>query len=144
MHEILLSYCLLFGSDFRSRQNYRHTQRKRIRAITPPSCEIDPVLHQCCTSHVLEPATVHLVSQGFSKTTDFPIFAERLSILQQYVQKQRPSTLKGLWTNKTDINAYHTFRAVLVFGSLGVILGIIQVVFTVVQTVYSIKVYNKA
>ena len=144
MYEILLSYRLLFGNDFRSRLQYRRSQRKRVRDVLPPGCKLDPYLNHCCRSGDSERSEgLAWNCQSFSKSTDFPIFAERLSILRKYTQKQKPSTLKALWSNKNDINAYHTFRAVLVFGSLGVILGLIQVVAGIIQAVYSIKAYEK-
>lgn len=156
MREILLSYRLIFGNDFSSRQQYRYTQRKRLRDIMPLDCGIDQYLdYYCMSSGPAGPIrgrdgrAATDVAEGlawkrksFSQRTDFPIFAQRFSVLQKFISQQRPGTLRALWGNKADINAYHTFRAVLVFGSLGVFLGLIQVVAGIIQAVYTIKAYG--
>lgn len=49
------------------------------------------------------------------------------------------SKLRGLWSNKIDINAYHTFRAVLISGYLEVCVGVIQGGWGMLQALCSIS-----
>jgi hypothetical protein len=52
------------------------------------------------------------------------------------------SSLNALWNDHRDFNALYTFRAVLVFGSIGVVIGLIGLALQAVQTAYTVMSYK--
>ena len=87
-------------------------------------------------------ASTVTVRDIFTQEADFPIFAARLHILQEYVRNQPRSGMKAVWHDRKDMKDWYTFWAVIAFGSIGVVIGICQIVLQAVQTAWTIKAYN--
>ena len=58
------------------------------------------------------------------------------------MKRRKPGKLAALWKDRRDYNSFYTFWAVLAFGSLGVLLGVMQVVLSAFQVVYAVKSYK--
>lgn len=102
----------------------------RLRQLGP----IDPYLNQLCgySSHT----TNH--RNSYSKTTEFPIFAARLSVLQDYIMRQNPNSLRMIWQDKRNSYQWWTFWAVVVIGCFGILLSLIQTVLSALQVYYAV------
>lgn len=105
LKEIRRSYRLIFADDFNARRLYSNKERKR-------ACKnglTDPYLDELCLKR--SGSTVY-DRNTYSKATDFPILASRLSILQEHIQRQNPKSLAMIWRDKrnpTQWSAQPTF-----------------------------------
>ena len=142
--EILLSYKLLFADDRQSRTIYRRKERERAKLArgTPTEPCLDNLcgLNLPCKSYLStfrSPLTV-----SYSKTTDFPLLADRLSELQSYISSQQPNRLTALWHDRRNLLSWYTFWAVLIFGVVGIACSVIQTVLATVQTAIAWKAYQ--
>jgi hypothetical protein len=143
MHETLLSYQLLFRNNPHARHNYAYKQRDNIKLVMPQGVEIDPALDRLCGYEQFKASLVDVPCKAtFSKAVDFPVFAERLSELQDFIGKQPLSSLNALWNDHRDLNTLYTFRAVLVFGTIGVVIGLFGMALQAIQTAYTIMSYQ--
>lgn len=130
LHEILLSYCLLFGQSKKSRILFRSTDP----FARCPSAIRDPLLSElcttrsCCILNASERETYYL-------PRDFPILRYRISTLQRHLAKSAPRTWTQLWRDKRDSANWLTFWALIAFGALGVLLALLQVILQFVETV---------
>ncbi len=82
------------------------------------------------------------ITVSYSKTTDFPLLADRLSQLQSYISAQQPNKLTALWYDRRNLLSWYTFWAVLIFGVVGIACSIIQTALAVVQTAIAWKAYQ--
>jgi hypothetical protein len=145
LREITRSYRLIFADDERSRRRYLNHERKRLIKYKMVH---DPYLQDCCVGyqpgHRIAPTSYH-------KKHDFPIFEARLSELQEYVQRQNPSTIKMLWNDQRNFLQWYsavnvpgryvssanndrvTLWAVVVVGSLGILFAFVQTTLSAVQ-----------
>jgi hypothetical protein len=73
---------------------------------------------------------------------DFPIFEDRLRQLRHYMDTQKPRTFRQMWKDKRDTSNYFTFWAVMIFGSLSVLLALLSLAVSIAQTVASFKALN--
>ncbi|KAF2191374.1 hypothetical protein K469DRAFT_656205 [Zopfia rhizophila CBS 207.26] len=143
MQEILLSYQLFFLNSSQACQYYRRKQRQVLKTVIPEGNQIDPTLDWLCGYHQTKSSESSLPERTvFSKEVDFPVFAERLSKLQKFASKQQSGTLKAVWSDHRNFEALYTFRAVIIFGTVSVILSFIQVVLQAIQTTYTMKSYS--
>jgi hypothetical protein len=62
--------------------------------------------------------------------SDFPFFADRLSILRSFVEHQLPQDWRVLWRDRRDVAKFWTVWAVMLFGVPTLILAIIQTILT--------------
>jgi hypothetical protein len=70
---------------------------------------------------------------------DFPLLGERLLEIQKYNEQQRPAKTRTMIRDKRQPAQWYTLWAVLLIGSLGLILSFLQLAATVVQVVYAVK-----
>ena len=140
VQEILLSYRLLFADDSRARKIWR--QKERTKAKTAAGGECDPALEKLCGSRDSGgPLNGRL---SYSMTSDFPIFAQRLQLIQDDILRQQPNRLSALWHDRREPLRWYTFWAVLAIGFIGLVLAVFQCVASGIQTVYTVKAYNNA
>jgi len=96
MKEIRLSYRLLFADDSRSRTIYanckRHFARHNVRR--------DPYLDYLCQKRTSPTGSSR---NSYNKKTEFPILGGRLAIVQDYVLRQNPNSVKSLWRDRRDL-----------------------------------------
>ena len=146
--EVLLSYRVIFGQNEASRKLFRNHERSQLQSV-------DPLLDLLCGQVFkgkkqdlpvdLWPLSCrdpqgHLQEQDvYSVTTDFPTLGPRLLRLQAYSLRQTPSKIWDLWRDFRTPLQWYTFWAVVLFGGLGVLLGILQTLLAIVQVVSSFK-----
>jgi hypothetical protein len=142
--EILLSYKLLFADDRQARFVFRKTERGR--AELARGTPIEPCLDNLCGMNVPRKSSLRIfrspLTVSYSKTTDFPLLADRLSELQSYISAQQPNRLTALWHDRRNLLSWYTFWAVLIFGIVGISCSIIQTALAVVQTAIAWKTYQ--
>ncbi|KAJ5113777.1 hypothetical protein N7456_002311 [Penicillium angulare] len=136
--EILESYKLLFAENEASRHHYRRTERRYLRKALGD--KFDPYLDELCGLSKEGKSTSN--QPRIHYTDEFPILGSRLEGLQEFIDRQPPRSGKTLWKDKRNMKDWWTFWAVIIFGSIGTIIGILQVVLAVLQIVWAIKSYN--
>lgn len=60
-------------------------------------------------------------------------------VLQSFAESALPKRRRSLWNDRRNLEKFYTFKAVLIFGSLGVIIGLIQFVLSGMQVACAIK-----
>ena len=136
LNEILLSYRLLFGQVKSSRQFFRRHLEPLLAADVPPEGQ-DPLLAQLCGSRLAATSILAKEKSIYRLDKDFPMLHSRLAILAKHVEGTKPRGWKELWRDKRDSAQWVTFWAVIIIGSLGLLLAFLQVVLGIVQTTRS-------
>ncbi|KAH8623457.1 hypothetical protein IG631_21936 [Alternaria alternata] len=144
--EVLLSYRLLFGQTKASRQYYHKNERTR---VMPSGGEVDPLLDILCSSsgaaslgilpeklwppsccdyegHLLEHST-------YSTALDFPVLGTRLLKIQDFDTRHTPYKLRELWRDRRQPLQWYAFWAVLIVGGATIVIGLCQIVLSIVQ-----------
>lgn len=134
--EILKSLSLLFRDSKQSRRNFRRVQLKNLSRTYEK--DLDPLLVQLCTRKEPFPC-IGSPQLTYTKTRDFPILAERIAVLQEFVGAPKSSGIKAVWKDRRNKKDWYTFWAVVFYGTAGLILGTIQTVLQAVQTAQSLK-----
>jgi len=127
--EVLCSYRLIFGQNKNSFSKFRQIQ---------PDLFTDPLLQKLCGNASIEHNFYgeYEIADGktmYSASSDFPLIGQRLLEVQSYMNAQNPSDLTTLWYDRRDILRFYTFWAVVVVGSLGILLSAASVALTAVQ-----------
>lgn len=73
---------------------------------------------------------------------DFPIYGGRLTKLQEFADRQTINGWTGLIKDNRDLNKYWTFWAVLIFGSISIILALLALLVSIASLVVAIIQYN--
>ena len=126
LHEILLSYRLLFGQDRKSRKLF---QSMEVFKGEPH----DYLLAELCDSETLALPTLCKQREFYRLSRDFPILRSRIAVLQQQMTNLRPRGWREIWNDKRDAAQWYTFWAVIVFGGSGIVLSFIQAVLQALQ-----------
>ncbi|KAK0610363.1 hypothetical protein B0T17DRAFT_110878 [Bombardia bombarda] len=151
--EIILSYRLLFGQKHASRRLAK-IALKKLREERRAD-EYDELLDLLCAHPhdkkirqlpaSLWPVTCrsfdgHVQEQGsYSSQDDFPLFGQRLAKLQEFTLRQQPSELWDLWRDRRNPLQWYTFWAVLVFGGISILLGILQLGVGIAQLAVALR-----
>jgi hypothetical protein len=95
----------------------------------------DPLLERLCFNDsrkeiIFEDLEMLNLKNIYVLETDFPYLADRLSVLQEFVENQCPNDWMVLWRDRRDMAKFWTIWAVLLFGAPTVLLGVIQTVLT--------------
>ncbi|PVH78709.1 hypothetical protein DL98DRAFT_516526 [Cadophora sp. DSE1049] len=69
----------------------------------------------------------------------YKIWGDRLRQLKAYMDSQKPGGIRGLWVDKRDSLQWYTFWAVIIVGGASVILSILGLMVSIVQTVGTFK-----
>ncbi|KAI1368527.1 hypothetical protein F5Y08DRAFT_335734 [Xylaria arbuscula] len=137
LREVLLSYHMLFAVDKKSRRYFRRRERRRCQEAIG---FLDPTLERLCTETnpgLLDPEKIN--KSVFSATGDFVILYNRMAALQDFVRTHNPTQRTKLWNDRRDLNLAYTFRAVIIFGAIGVVLSLAQTALSAAQLFYSVK-----
>ncbi|PVH74072.1 hypothetical protein DL98DRAFT_605789, partial [Cadophora sp. DSE1049] len=130
--EVNLSYRLIFADEKKARNIYRRSERSRVKASL--NGVKDPVLDFLCGIVSSSAKSTHYPYRTtYSAETDFPIFAQRLITLQDHILSQNPSRIKLLWRDQRDPVRWYTLWGLIIFGSFGILLGMIQIALSGVQ-----------
>ncbi|CZR55431.1 uncharacterized protein PAC_05319 [Phialocephala subalpina] len=128
--EVLLSYRLIFGQDNISHKRFNKMFRK---SDLLPKEYHDSLIFILCgqhwdskeARHVYELIDAEDPSTHYSPTIDFPYLGTRLLELQTYVKDYKPSTFCAIWNDKRDPSEWWTFWAVILMGSMTLIVTIL-------------------
>lgn len=130
LHEILLSYRLLFGQCKDSRRLFRSMGAFKGE---PPEAH-DPLLEQLCNSKSVTFLPSSCKEREFYRLRrDFPVLRGRIASLQQQLHNLKPRGWRELWKDKRDSAQWYTFWAVIIFGGSSIILAAVQVVLQAAQ-----------
>ena len=78
-------------------------------------------------------------SDSMRSFAHFPRFGDRLRELKFYMDNQKPSDWYQLWKDKRDRVQHVTFWAVLVFGSISIVLAFVSIAVSSAQTVAAFR-----
>jgi hypothetical protein len=135
LQEILYTYTIIFSRDRFSRKAFAKDQKKQ--RIKLPQESPDPLLKRLCTMDSLKESSPDLhygdLKLSYSPEEDFPFFAKRLSVLQEYTLSQAPNDWKTLWQDRRNPKEFYAFWAALIFGVSAILLAFIQVIGMIVQ-----------
>ncbi|KAK4116310.1 hypothetical protein N656DRAFT_774537 [Canariomyces notabilis] len=128
--EILLSYRLIFGQERRSRAVFRKIQPF---AGIPPQGR-DPLLAHLCGRKRFECPVAKLVERDvYDLEADFPHLRGRIALLSGYAASRKPRNVRQLWTDRRDSTSWLALWSVLIFGSLSILLALLQTIFQILQ-----------
>ena len=140
MREIILSYRLLFGDDGAARQVFKNTEKKRAKHIMGFR---DPLLDDLCRlKDAKTEGFAESVSRGkssYSTEADFPIFAPRWLLLQQFVCDQKPQRVWDLWKDKTDMQKWSGLWVASILAAVALFLALVQIILSALQVYYAAK-----
>ncbi|KAK4200759.1 hypothetical protein QBC40DRAFT_253763 [Triangularia verruculosa] len=122
MSEIILSIFLLFGQHARSRHIFH--PKDAFPGLAQPLH--DPLLKDLCKGlwplkdSLPEPKSVYYLPN------DFPMLSAKLDYLYNRLSQAEPTTLRQLWRDTRNTNQWYTFWAVIFYGTLGLVLAVVQ------------------
>ena len=147
-----MSYRLLFGQS-RGARKFAIASLRVLKEEVPD--ELDPLLSllcaQPCNSKIhalpssLWPASCRSFEDtlqeenAYSSQDDFPMLGQRLAKLQEFNLRQQPSKLRDLWRDRRNPLQWYTFWAVLIFGSLSLLLALLQLIVATAQLITSVS-----
>jgi hypothetical protein len=135
VQEVLHTLLILLGTE-KSRKIFK---RKEIAHIKSLNFAYDPTFKQLYDALRQKKVTL---KDSYNKSSDFPILAHRLEIIEEYVNNQQPSRLVGLWRDDRDIMRWYTLWSVIGLGIFASVLTIFQVGIGIFQAVYAKKAYD--
>ncbi|KAB5583447.1 hypothetical protein GE09DRAFT_1078943 [Coniochaeta sp. 2T2.1] len=148
--EIMLSYRLLFGQDSRSRPIFK--EMKESHGLT------DPLLSVLCIKgagkriyslpsyywpvacrHRMEKEGRLREQSSYSLNTDFPLLADRLEILQTYMNNQKSYRKRDMYRDRRNAGEWLASWPVLILALLAIFLSFLQLVVATLQLGYAIS-----
>ncbi|KAF1954829.1 hypothetical protein CC80DRAFT_416728 [Byssothecium circinans] len=130
LDEVRLSYRLLFADTRDAQQIYRRKERAQARSVTHGVQ--DSFLDALCGLKVYSTLT-YPVRITYNVESDFPIFGQRLAILQSHILSQNPNRITLLWRDRRDLLRWYTLWGLIFFGTVGIVIGLAQVALGAVQ-----------
>ena len=127
--ETLLTYRLLFGQSKPGRQLFR--KLKPFKGV--PEAGIDRYLTTLCGQKRYESIPKLHERDIYDLPRDFSIYRSRLAVLMCHLNARKPRSWKELWHDKRDSASWLTFWVVLIFGGLGILLALLQVILQIVE-----------
>lgn len=129
LEQVLLSYRLLFGQTKRSRDVFRSlTPFARVAAEGH-----DHFLSRLCSKKKPDYPVELQERDEYNLAEDFPHFRSKIVRLNSYASSKKPQSLRQLWADRRNSPAWLAFWSVLIFGSLGIFLTLIQTLFQILQ-----------
>lgn len=148
LHEVLLSYRMIFGQCKRSRSVFRKL------APFPPSHnrnsvkkQEDRLLEQLCGRKRFDigahddgddssgSLTDLIEREEYDLAGDFPHLRGRLVRLNEYAAGRKPRSIRQLWGDRRDSTAWLALWSVLIFGTLSIFLALVQTIFQILEFV---------
>lgn len=149
IEELVWTYRLLFGQDRASRKLFRRHIRQ---AICGEAC-YDRLLDQVCGMHdkklqLAQPSLRVIITSARQESTlrssNFRHFGTRLAILQSHMVRHRPRRLLDLYRDRRDQEKFYTFWAVIAFGTIAILIGIVQTFLSAAQLAISYKQWKQS
>ena len=136
LQHVLLSYRLLFGQDKNSREVFRSLWP--FARIATEGC--DQLFLQLCGRRRLPDCGFELEERDeYDLIDDFPHLRSKLVRLSSYASVKKPQSIQQLWADRRNSPAWLAFWSVLMFGSIGIFLALVQTVFQILQYVDAVK-----
>ena len=148
--EVLMSYRLLFGQT-RGARGLAKAALKVLQHQDPHYDQLLELLSARAYDHTLAalPSSLWPIpcrsfedtlqeEDAYSAQDDFPMFGQRLAKLQEFNLRQQPSKLRDLWRDRRNPLQWYTFWAVLIVGSLSLILTLFQLIVAVAQLIIAL------
>lgn len=142
-----MSYRLLFGQT-RGARGLAKAALKVLRHQDPHYDQLLELLSARAYNHTLAalPSSLWPIpcrsfedtlqeEDAYSAQDDFPMFGQRLAKLQQFNLRQQPSKLRDLWRDRRNPLQWYTFWAVLIVGSLSLLLTLLQLIVAIAQLI---------
>jgi hypothetical protein len=85
-----------------------------------------------CATEIVERDEYDLVD-------DFPYLRSKLVRLSSYAAGKRPQSIMQLWADRRNSPAWLAFWSVLLFGSIGIFLALVQTLFQILQYVDAVE-----
>lgn len=127
--ETLLTFRLLFGQSKPGRRLFR-----KLRPFEGvPEVGTDKFLMTLCGHKKYESIPTLRERDIYDLPRDFPVYRSRLAVLICHLNARKPRSWKELWQDKRDSASWLTFWVVLIFGGLGILLALLQVMLQIVQ-----------
>jgi hypothetical protein len=73
------------------------------------------------------------ITESYEKRDAFPLLTDRLNSVQRFILRQQPNRWKALWNDTRDLTRWYTLWAVAIFGTISILLSVIQVGIGVAQ-----------
>ncbi|KAI1123464.1 hypothetical protein F5Y10DRAFT_286015 [Nemania abortiva] len=135
LHEILLSYRVIFGQNRRSRAVFR---KLRPFASVPKQGR-DQSLAEFCGKKRLKNPFAPIEQEEYDLAIDFPHLRSRIAQLSGHVSSKKPRSVRRLWKDRRDSPSWLAYWSALTFGLMGLLLVLIQTVFQILQYVDSLE-----
>lgn len=75
----------------------------------------------------------------YIKHNDFPIFGERLMILQSYSIRQSPSRFRAFWKDRRKPADFLNLWVVIIFGASALLLSLLQLIIAIIALAVAFK-----
>ncbi|KAG9254380.1 uncharacterized protein F5Z01DRAFT_687065 [Emericellopsis atlantica] len=128
MCEIILSLYLIFGQEIQARQ---HFSAKKVFEGWP-HVDQDQLLVMLCGGNWPFQNSTNEPKPVYYLATDFPMMQAKLDFLNEVVMHKEPKSSLQLWRNKRNTAQWYTFWAVILYGTLGVLVGLAQLATSVI------------
>ncbi|KAK5073313.1 hypothetical protein LTR70_010405 [Exophiala xenobiotica] len=133
--EVIYTYAIFFAQSKHSRGQFQSHQKKNRSKL--PEQNQDPLLEKLYSNEwstaFVDDLGIGEVKPSYRPETDFPFFAQRLDILQEYSLAQTPNSWRLLWKDRRDLNRFYTLWAALAFEILTLSMGLIQILLGIAQ-----------
>jgi len=145
--EVLLSYRLLFGQDKKSWKAF--VEKSALwtpgwDCSSPGLGDADPLLQTLCGASASSPAAAALYAEieaeelsPYYYPDSFPFLGRRILDLQTFIKGRHPHNWRALWNDRRNVAYWWTFWAVLFIGGGTILLGLLQLAFSIWQGVTS-------
>ncbi|RDW59781.1 hypothetical protein BP6252_12868 [Coleophoma cylindrospora] len=123
--EILLSYRLLFGQNYKSYNRFTMPKETEMQ---------DPLLKVLCSQSYDddEPSEVYYLidanhpARTYCARNDFPFLGERLLKIQSHVRDLQPHSIREIWNDTRNLPYWWGFWTAIAFGALSILLQALQ------------------
>ncbi|KAI6080633.1 hypothetical protein F4821DRAFT_265722 [Hypoxylon rubiginosum] len=138
LQEVIHSYRVIF-CDGPSRKKFASTLKARAHA----GGKVDHVLVQLCEQSKLT-TTPAIFSQMqhrdvYNAQNDFPLLRNRLTALQKYSMRHDPKSIRQILRDRRHPLESLNMKAVIIFGVLSLLIGLLQVIVGAAQLAFAIK-----
>lgn len=124
MEEILLSFRLFFGQSMASRKHFR----RLVKSSPELQANEDRMLFALCAEPRVESRFVPEDRPTLFLDRDFPVLGGRIKLLIEDLKESRPEGWRQLLRDRRDTLQYWTFWLVAIFGTVSIVLSMIQVI----------------
>ena len=121
--EMLITYRLLFGQDEKSWRAFaRMANAWEAEQSSDKPGSFDPLLRTLCAQSCLSDTAAIIykeidagvIASQYEPHTQFPFFGARLLELQEFVKQHQPQSVRGLFSDKRDVEKWWTLWSNLV------------------------------